>query len=85
MACLLILDAVQSAAGGALNGLRDAKGPLLIAVAGSWGVGVPAGLLLAGRAAVPAAGMWWGLALGTAAAAALSLARLYWALARVTS
>jgi MATE family multidrug resistance protein len=48
-ACLLIFEGVQSAAGGALSGLSDAKGPLLIAI---W---------VDGASAFPWASRWLGL------------------------
>jgi multidrug resistance protein, MATE family len=63
-ACLLFLEGVQSAAGGVLSGLRDAKGPLVIAIFGSWIVGMPAGFLLARLMTAPAKGMWCGMAAG---------------------
>jgi MATE family multidrug resistance protein len=75
-ALLLFLEGVQSAAGGALSGLRDAKGPLLIAIIGSWGVGMPLGFALAWAASSPAQGMWWGLAIGAGLTTCLYLARL---------
>ena len=63
-ACLLVADSVQSAAGGALAGLQDARWPLLVATLGTWGVGVPAGLLLAWTMPVAVEGLWCGLILG---------------------
>jgi MATE family multidrug resistance protein len=75
-AVLLFLDGVQSAAGGALAGLRDARGPLLIAIFGGWGVGLPAGMLLARHVGLPAAGMWGGLVIGAVLTTALYLHRL---------
>ncbi len=61
---LLFLEGVQSAAGGALSGMQDAKGPLLIAVAGSWAVGMPLAILLAWMTATPELGLWVGLVIG---------------------
>jgi len=63
-ACLLFLEGVQSAAGGALSGMQDAKGPLLIAITGSWAVGMPLAILLAWMTATPALGLWVGLVIG---------------------
>jgi len=63
-ACLLFLEGVQSAAGGALSGMQDAKGPLLIAITGSWAVGMPLAILLAWMTATPALGFWVGLVIG---------------------
>jgi len=62
--CLLFLEGVQSAAGGALSGMRDATGPLLIAIIGSWAVGIPLGILLAWMTATPVLGLWGGLVVG---------------------
>jgi len=63
-ACLQFLEGVQSAAGGALSGMRDARGPLLISIAGSWVIGMPLGILWAWTTHAPAQGLWSGLALG---------------------
>ena len=75
-ALLLVLEGVLAAASGALAGMRDARGPLGIALLGGWVLGLPLGLLLAGRAAMPASGLWAGLAVGWGVAAALTLGRL---------
>lgn len=64
-ACVLFLEGIQSAIGGALSGMRDAKGPLLIAISGSWVIGLPAGFLLARTITMPVQGLWIGLLLGT--------------------
>lgn len=75
-ACVLFLGGIQSAIGGALSGMRDAKGPLLIAVFGSWGVGLPAGFLLARMTAPPVLGLWTGLLLGACITTILYVIRL---------
>ncbi len=69
------LDGVQSGAGGALSGMRDAKGPLLIAIIASWLVGMPLGLLLARAMAVPVQGLWLGLAAGAGLTTVLYIIR----------
>jgi MATE family multidrug resistance protein len=74
-ACLQFLEAVQSAAGGALSGLRDAKGPLLISILGSWIIGMPAGLLLSRLTQVPVNGLWCGLVVGGCVTTCLYLSR----------
>jgi MATE family multidrug resistance protein len=79
-AALLLLESVQSAAGGALSGLRDAKGPLLIAVVGGWFVSLPLGFSLAFLTPVPAVGLWCGLVGGAVLTAAPYLRRLRWGL-----
>ncbi|HEY6434695.1 MAG TPA: MATE family efflux transporter [Acetobacteraceae bacterium] len=81
-AALQFLEAVQSAAGGALSGLRDAKGPLFISALGAWLVGIPVGVLLAHWAHMSVAGMWLGLVVGASLTTALYLARLRSMLAR---
>jgi MATE family multidrug resistance protein len=75
-ACFLVLEGVQSAAGGGLSGLRDARGPLLIAIVGGWAVGLPLGFVLAWLAPVPAIGLWCGLLAGAGLTAVLYLVRL---------
>ena len=75
-ALLLLLEGVLAAASGALAGMRDARGPLAIALLGGWGVGLPLGMLLAASAAMPATGLWTGLAVGWGLATALTLVRL---------
>ncbi|MFC0407459.1 MATE family efflux transporter [Roseomonas elaeocarpi] len=75
-AALLVGESLQSAAGGALSGLRDGRGPLLIAVAGSWGVALPLGTLLSWTGTAPVPFFWTGLVAGGALTAALSLLRL---------
>lgn len=63
-ALLLVLESAQSALGGALSGMRDARGPLVIALLSTWGLGLPVGIGLAWATATPAAGVWGGLVLG---------------------
>ena len=70
------LDGVQSAAGGALSGWHDARGPLVITLLGSWGVGMPLGILLANAGIAPAVGLWLGLAAGGFLTTGLYLLRL---------
>ncbi len=74
-ACLLFLEGVQSAAGGALSGMQDAKGPLLIAIIGSWAVGMPLAILLAWATVTPALGLWIGLVIGGCLTTILYLVR----------
>lgn len=74
-ACVLFLEGIQSAIGGALSGMRDAKGPLLITVFGSWGIGLPVGFMLAHMIAVPVLGLWIGLLSGTCVTTTLYVIR----------
>ncbi|HVZ09447.1 MAG TPA: MATE family efflux transporter [Rhodopila sp.] len=75
-ACILFLESMQSAIGGALSGMRDARGPLVISIAGSWVIGLPAGFLLAHMIAMPVLGLWIGLLMGACATTALYVIRL---------
>ena len=75
-ACLLLLEGVQSVLGGALSGMQDAKGPLVIAILGAWCLGLPLGAALAWLGVVPAQGLWSGLVLGGTMTTALYAVRL---------
>jgi MATE family multidrug resistance protein len=75
-----VFDGTQATAGGALRGLQDVRVPMLLATLGYWGVGFPAGWLLAFRAGLGAVGLWWGLCLGLASVAVA----LTWRFARLS-
>ena len=64
-----IVDGIQVAAAGALRGLQDTQMAMLIALFAYWGVGLPSCMLLAYRLGLGATGLWWGAAMGLAAAA----------------
>jgi MATE family multidrug resistance protein len=70
-----VIDGLQVAAHGALQGLKDTRVPMGIAALTYWGLGVPAGYLWGIRGGAGPEGLWWGLVLGLAAAAALMVAR----------
>lgn len=72
-----IVDSVQALSSGALRGLKQARIPMLIALFSYWGVGVPTGYGLAFVAGWGGVGIWWGLAIGLAAAAVLMTAYLH--------
>ena len=74
-AAFQVVDGTQSVAAGALRGLRDTRGPMLLATVGYWGVGLPVGTLLAFGAGLGAIGLWWGLAAGLAIVAVALTAR----------
>jgi MATE family multidrug resistance protein len=76
VAAFLLLEIVMSAMGGALSGLRDAKGPLVIAVLGAWVVGLPLGFFLASVDTVPALGLWLGFLVGATLTALMLFLRL---------
>jgi MATE family multidrug resistance protein len=58
-------------AAGALRGLKDTRAPMLLALLAYWGIGLPTGWLLAFGLGRGGPGLWTGLVLGLAAAAAL--------------
>jgi len=72
-----VFDGVQVAASGALQGLKDTRVPMGIAVATYWGVGLTSGYVLGLRWGWGAEGLWWGLVLGLVAASVLLLARFH--------
>lgn len=75
-AAFQIVDGVQALSSGALRGLKDARVPMLIALVSYWLIGLPVGCWLAFGAGLGGIGIWWGLAIGLAAAATLMTARL---------
>ncbi|HLW90774.1 MAG TPA: MATE family efflux transporter [Roseiarcus sp.] len=70
-----LVDGAQAVAAGMLRGLQDARAPMLIALAGYWGVGLPTGAALAFLTPLAGLGLWIGLACGLATVAALLVAR----------
>ncbi len=65
-----VFDGIQAAAAGALRGLKDTRVPMLIGLAAYWGVGLTAAYALGFGAGLGARGLWMGLVLGLATAAA---------------
>lgn len=70
-------DGIQVAANGALRGLKDTSGPMLITTLSYWGVGLPAGLWFAFGAGLATPGLWFGLIAGLSTAAVLLSLRLH--------
>ena len=70
-----IVDGAQAVAGGMLRGLRDTTVPMIYALFGYWGVGLPLGVLLAFWAGLEGRGIWIGLSAGLAVVAVLLLVR----------
>ena len=72
-AAFQLVDGIQATMNGALRGLKDTKGPMWIALATYWGIGLTlAAVLGLGWGEIEAwgaPGVWWGLTAGLAAAA----------------
>ncbi|MEL6443194.1 MAG: MATE family efflux transporter [Bacteroidota bacterium] len=68
-----LVDGIQVTMNGALRGLKDTKGPMWIALATYWGIGLTLAAVLGfGWGEIEAwgaPGVWWGLTAGLAAAA----------------
>lgn len=71
-----VFDTAQAIATGVLRGLKDTRVPMIYAVTGYWGVGLPVALLLAFPAGLGGEGIWWGMTAGLAAAGALLVGRV---------
>lgn len=63
-----LVDAGQTIAAGNLRGLKDTRVPAVLAFLCYWGLGFPAGALLAFHGGLDGVGVWSGLAVGLAAA-----------------
>lgn len=72
-----LVDALQVVALGLLRGLQDTRMPMIYAIVSYWGVGLPAGYALAFPLGLGGQGIWLGLALGLAVAAALMMTRFW--------
>lgn len=70
-----LFDGGQAVAGGMLRGLHDTTIPMLFALVGYWGVGLPLGILLAFPGGLEGNGIWIGLSAGLAVVAMLLLGR----------
>lgn len=68
-------DGIQVIANGALRGLKDTSGPMVITTLAYWGVGMPVGYLLCFHFGHGAPGMWTGLTAGLSVAAVLLFVR----------
>ncbi len=64
-----VFDGAQTIAVGALRGLKDTRVPALLAGLSYWAVGFPIAWALGFPLAWGPTGVWWGLAIGLAAAA----------------
>jgi MATE family multidrug resistance protein len=70
-----IADGAQVVGSGMLRGLHDARMPMLFALTGYWGIGLPLGALLAFPIGLGGIGIWIGLASGLAIVAVLMIRR----------
>lgn len=72
-----VFDGAQTIAAGALRGLKDTRVPALLAGCSYWMIGFPIAWTLAFPMAWGPIGVWWGLAIGLAAAAVVLNARFW--------
>jgi MATE family multidrug resistance protein len=72
-----LFDGTQAVASGVLRGTGDTRVPLLANLVGFWGVGLPAGALLAFTAGLGPTGLWWGMVAGLSAVAVLLAWRVH--------
>ena len=68
-------DATQVTALGALRGLKDTRGPMLIAIGGYWGLGLPAAALFGVYLNFGGQAVWIGLAVGLSVVAVFLVRR----------
>ena len=78
-----VFDGIQVVGTGVLRGVGDTRAPMILNLLGFWVLGIPMGIALAYGAGLGARGMWWGLAAGLMAVAALLLWRIRTRLAGV--
>lgn len=72
-----LADGGQVLALGCLRGLKDTRVPMIIAVAGYWGAGLPVAVALTFWLGFGGVGLWIGLAIGLAVTAAALSARFF--------
>jgi MATE family multidrug resistance protein len=75
VALFQLFDGAQAVSSGMLRGLHDARTPMLLALAGYWGVGLPVGAALAFLTPLAGVGLWIGLACGLALVSIMLIAR----------
>lgn len=74
-AFFMIADAVQIAARGALQGIKDTARPMVVAVAASWGLGLPTAAALGFALDLGGPGIWAGMAAAMTVASWLLIRR----------
>ncbi len=72
-----LFDGTQAIAAGALRGLKDSRGPMVIGLIAYWPIGMASGALLAFWLDLRLVGLWGGLALGLAVAAVALTVRFH--------
>lgn len=72
-----LFDGLQVTTAGALRGLKDTRGPMIIGGISYWLVGMTTGVVLAFVLDVGPVGLWWGLVAGLAVAGVLLAIRLH--------
>jgi MATE family multidrug resistance protein len=72
-----LFDSMQVMALGLLAGVQDTRVPMVLAAASYWGIGIPASYALAFSLDLGAVGLWLGLVVGLACAAASLMARFW--------
>lgn len=70
-----LFDGAQAVGMGVLRGLKDTRVPMIIAGAGYWLIGLPAGAAAAWLLGWGGVGVWFGLALGLAVVSVLAVGR----------
>jgi MATE family multidrug resistance protein len=75
LAAFLIFDGMQSAANGALRGLKDTGVPMIIGLCGYWLLGMPIAIFLAFGLGLGAVGIWFGVLVGITSVACTLLLR----------
>lgn len=76
LAIMMPFDCLGTVAGGVLRGHQDTRAPMLISLAGFWGLGFCGGLLLAFPLELGVFGIWLGLVTGTIVVTVALLIRL---------
>ena len=82
-AAFQVVDGAQVVALSVLRGLRDTRVPMLCAVISYWGIGLPAGWLLAFPLGYGGYGIWSGLVIGLTLAALSLGSRFAWLFSRM--
>lgn len=75
LAAFLVFDGLQSAANGALRGLKDTRVPMLIGLCGYWLLGVPVAIILSFGLGMGVVGVWFGILAGITSVACTLLWR----------